>query len=99
MMARALALAGTFTVSVPAYNFFSGATPPFNLTLTGTMTVGSFFQASGTFEFSYTTGNLVRSDGQQYTNVNYLVISGAGINIFAGNLGCRDNQPRRIIEL
>lgn len=79
-------LGGTFTVTVPSYNFFTGTTPAFNLTLIGNISVANYFSASGDFALSYTSGNLVRNDGQQYTNVNYLVISGANINIFAGNL-------------
>ena len=84
-------LGGTLTVTVPSYNVFSGTTPQFDMTLSGgTMTIADFFHVSGDFAFSSTTGNLVRNDGQQFTDASYRVISGTGIDIFAGNAANAD---------
>jgi hypothetical protein len=71
----------TATVMVTALS----SPPQFDLALSGALTIADFFHASGSFLFSSTEGDLVRSDGKRFTDARYMVVSGAGIDIFAGN--------------
>ncbi|HKS63240.1 MAG TPA: LEPR-XLL domain-containing protein, partial [Xanthobacteraceae bacterium] len=44
-----------------------------------------FFYVSGDFDFTTATGDLVLNDGHIYNDVDYLVLSGAGVDAFVGN--------------
>ena len=71
----------TATVTVIALS----VPPQFDLALSGALTIADFFHANGNFLFSSTEGDLVRSDGKRFTDARYKVVSGSGIDIFAGN--------------
>jgi hypothetical protein len=76
---------GVFTVTVPEYDIFSGDELQLDLTFEGTLTIDDFFHLDGEFAFSKTQGDLVLSNGTEITDASYRVISGANINVFAGN--------------
>ncbi len=44
-----------------------------------------FFYFSGQLDFQNENGDLVRSDGTEFSGVDYKVLSGAGVNAFVGN--------------
>ncbi|MDA1013146.1 MAG: DUF4347 domain-containing protein, partial [Planctomycetota bacterium] len=59
--------------------------PAFDLTLSGSLTIADYFHASGDFAFSSARSDLIRSDGTLFKDASYQVVSGMGIDIFAGN--------------